>query len=143
MSCNGEKKSLLFRSMVSAMLIDTGKIHAKIRFHESEIAKLNSILGAIEEFAADDAIPVNGNGRGRRASTAGNPLVEMLRNFVGSRHGINFTHADLKAALGNPDRPDRVRDAIQAVESEGLLEIIQKPMGRKAGIYRPIMKGSN
>lgn len=117
--------------------IDPHKIAEKAAWHQREANRLRTILESIDslrEFAVD-ADPGNSNGRGRPAKN--NPLVETLREFVRRQSG-EFTHAAVKEALGNPDRRDLIADAIQAIESDGLMKTIAKPLGRREGRYQKL-----
>jgi|SRR6266542_346041 len=120
--------------------IDPAKIIDKIGRLQEQIKQLHALLDQLDnlgEFAVDAS---NGNGRGRPA--VDNPLLNDLREFVVKQHG-DFTHKQLKAAIGNPDRRDRVRAAIEALEAEGLLDVVEKPMGRNPGLYRRKALGSD
>jgi hypothetical protein len=91
-------------------------------------------LDELREFAIEDS----GNGKlpGRPAKE--NPLVEPLRKFV-LKQRKNFDYRQLKSGLGNPKRRDQIRGAIKTLEDQGVLEVVESPMGRKRGNFRPIL----
>lgn len=122
--------------MQSAITVDPAKIIEKIKDLEKQAKELNGLLLGLDMLRAFEAESVsNGNGRGR--PSIDNTLIQKLRVFV-EGHPKDFTHKELKEAIGNPSRRDRVRDAIQSLVDDGLLEVVKKPMGREPGLYRPL-----
>jgi len=116
--------------------IDAAKILGKIEAHQRAIDDLHKLLDRLPEFEADPSVePTNGRGRPSKS----NPLWEPLRKFLTTHHE-DFNHQQLKEVLGNPDRRDHIRDAIDAAVKEGILKIVETPMGRRPGLYRPIAR---
>ena len=136
----GKTNAVGFQIMAGPLTIDPEKIQAKITWHHAEIKRLNGALDLFEglkEFAVDAAPASNGAASRGRPPVGDNPLLPMLREFVEGRDK-DFTHADLKKAVGYSDRKDRVRDAIAALEAAGIMKVVTKPMGRQPGCYRPL-----
>jgi hypothetical protein len=123
--------------------IDRAKVLQKIENHESEVKRLHAFLDSLDspefvaERKADNTVSASPIRSGRKPNE--NPFVEKLRTFIAGQTG-DFTHAQVKEYLGNPERRDILAKAMRIIESEGLIQVIESPRGTRPGLYRNLNK---
>jgi hypothetical protein len=126
--------------------IDPMKIEAKIAALSEEISGLRQLLELLErskEFRVSEEHPVLFAGEDQQelpeTSNRGRPRVhgvyDTLKKFIAGQSD-DFSSADLRAAMGENAPKDAYHAAVRSLIKEGILTVIEQPIGRKIGVYR-------
>lgn len=120
----------------SSITVDPDLISEKIKFHQTEISRLNMLLGSIEslrEFSPPIHHASTKIRRGRPTKT--NPLYAQLKAFISHQPG-EFTNNQMLEVVGDDVDRQVFFGAIKQLEEERLLATIVKPIGRRVGLYK-------